>query len=171
MRAGHQSLAGFHNNNIGNVTVVINGNNYSLDIPLAFGQGAPGTDDVIPDDDDAAESFWLMPSTDADHATPDQVREWPVTDNHDRVGLVVRVDAANMIGDTAQLIVTKNGVDTAVAVTIPMGATANVTLSDERGLTLVPGDRVGVRFAPGDDLEGACTLRCEARLRARFEEV
>ena len=139
---------------------------WTLDLVTSFGHGLPDTDDNLPDNDGVAESFWLSPTIDADHATPDQVREWPlgVGDDTSFVQLIAQVDAADLAGDAAQLIVTINGVDTAIAVDIPEGVSTALQLSAEGTVYAPAGYRIGVRFAPVDGMTGG-TLRVEARLR------
>ncbi len=141
--------------------------NWLFDLPLSFGQGLHDTDDTIPDLDGNAETFWLSPTLDSDHAEADQSHSWPTDDPLDYLRLIVYVDAASLPDGGGDLVVTVDDVDTDILVTIPAGASSGLTLQDE-GAAYVPAlSRIGVRFRPDEACTGG-TLRVEARLRGRW---
>lgn len=137
-------------------------NQWSL--ALSFGLGIAGVDDQIPE---VASSWWLTPNLTADLIVAAEVREWPAPVELGEVTLDVYVDAADLNSVGARLIVTVDGVDTAVEVTIPTGASAGLSLSATGDVPVPVGSRVGVRFAPDDETLDGETLRCEVMVGGR----
>lgn len=131
-----------------------------FDLYLSFGQGTDGTDNNLPTD----ESFWLGPQVDADHATVDQAREWPTDIALHFVKLLVYIDDAGISGETGvSFIVTLNGADTPISVSIPAGVTTGAELSIGAFLEVAANSRLGVRV-DGSGVTAGSKLRCEARL-------
>jgi hypothetical protein len=130
-----------------------------FDLVLSYGHGM-AADAELP----TATSFWFSPTTIADLARADQVREWVTTDALAFLAIVVRVDAAHLVTGGASFIVTVNGLDTAIALAVATGDTTDTTLQTSVLLPVAAGSRVGVRWN-GSALAAGSTLRAEIRLR------
>lgn len=96
---------------------------------------------------------------------PQQVREWPIARALAYVGLIVWVDAAEIIlaegGDDPRFIVTVDGVDTILQLVLTEGTHAGgELLSTGAFIDVAANSRIGVRF-DGTGLDAGCSLRCE----------
>lgn len=131
-----------------------------FDLFLSYGHGM-AIDANLP----ATTSFWFSPTTIADLARADQVREWVTEDELGFLELVVRVDAATLVTAGARFVVTVNGADTAIALDLAVGATADTTLETSALFAVAAGSKLGVRF-DGSSIGDGSTLRAEIRLRA-----
>jgi hypothetical protein len=130
-----------------------------FDLVLSYGHGM-AADAELP----AATSFWFSPTTIADLARANQVREWVTTDALAFLELVIRVDAATLTTAAGRYIVTVNGLDTAIGLDLPLGATADTTLRTSALFTVAADSRVGVRFN-GSAIGAGSSMRAEIRLR------
>lgn len=147
------------------------GTAHALDIALSYGHGQSTAQELPPHAED--DKWWFSPTAGADIATRGQVREWPVLKPLRRIGLVVRIDSANInagIGGTQYFFtVTVDGEETDCEVSIGTGAASNVTLMSEVDLLVSPTSKIGLKGEPdGEYTDG--TLRCEARVYG-FEDT
>lgn len=137
----------------------------TLTLELSYGHGIPGVDDSLPESEDTY-SFWLSPTTTADILIEGQVREFDSVEAHRSALLTVRVDVATLNdGATLDIAITVNGVESAIAVTIPTGATADTTFQSTGAITVAAGDTVGVSVATSQAMDDASVLRCEVLAR------
>jgi hypothetical protein len=139
-----------------------------FDLFLSYGHGIPGVDDSLPESE-GGYSIWLSPTTTADIAETGQVREWVSKVAHKRARLTVRVDSALLngtpAGATVDFVITVNGTPSAVAVTVPTGATADTTFELEAALAVDAGDLVGVAMSASQAMDDASTMRAEVEAR------
>jgi hypothetical protein len=137
------------------------GGGESFDLALSFGHGNGTTDQELP----ATASWWMTPTGTADDAQPNQVREWVTNRALRFVALLVFVDDANFSGDEApSLVVTVDGVDTAVTIPLPAGTDATGrTFTVSEALDVPADSKLGVKF-DGDGLSTTSSCRMEVRL-------
>jgi hypothetical protein len=131
-------------------------------LQLAYGQGNGTTDEAISGD---ATTWWLAAQSTADDVIPasgsPQSREWVTRNALGFIGITVRVDAATINGEIGlPLIITVDGADTAVAVTVAAGSTVGETLQQYAAIPIPAGSSVGVR-ADATQIDPGSTLRCE----------
>lgn len=139
-----------------------------FDLFVSYGHGIPGVDDSLPESE-GAYTLWLSPTTTADISEVGQVREWVSAAAHKFARLTVRVDAALLngtpAGATVDFVVTVNGTASAIAVTVPTGATADTTFELSGALAVAAGDLVGVALLTSQAMDDASTMRAEAEVR------
>ncbi len=131
-----------------------------FDLFLSYGHGM-AVDANLP----ALASFWFSPTTIADLAIAGQVREWVTEEALGFLELVVRVDAAHLVTGGGAFVLTVNGLDTALSLSLGAGDTADTTLATSALLPVSAGSKLGVRWNGSAAADGS-TLRAEIRLQA-----
>jgi hypothetical protein len=129
-----------------------------FDMFLSYGHGMD-VDANLP----AATSFWLTPTTLADLARADQVREWEVDHALSSLRLVVVVSESAGIGLGLPVIVTVDGVDIALSVLLPDGVSGDTSYEAFLVLDVPSGSFIGVRV-DGSALGAAASVRMQVRL-------
>jgi hypothetical protein len=128
-----------------------------FDLVLSFGHGITADQTLT-----GGVSFWFTPTTIADFAVANQVREWVTPEALGFVGLDVNVDAASFGEGAGAVVVTVGGLDTALSVPITDGDSG--VLQNSALLSIPAGSTVGVRWDPGSVADGSI-FRAEIRLR------
>lgn len=128
---------------------------------LSFGHGIPDEDDNLPEPEGEEPAvFWLSPTTNADIATVNQVREWPAGTALSHLGMVGQVDRVDLTGGDIFIEITVDGVGTGILATLSDGETGRFTVDDD---FLVPANSdVGVAVIAPFGVSG--NLRMQVRL-------
>lgn len=147
-------------------TIEGGGDAYAFDLALSYGHGNGVAGELPPHAE--FDDWWFSPTAGADIATRSQVREWPVLIPLRRIGLVVRIDSADVVegspgGVQYFFTVTVDGEETDCEVYISGGAISDITLSSEIDLLVAPTSKIGLKAQPGNNYASGY-LRCEARI-------
>ncbi len=133
----------------------------SFELALSFGHGMEA-DTHLPSNT----AFWLSPTTIADIAAGFDpsfaVREWPLDQSLENVGLDLVVDLSDFPGKTLPVIVTVDGVDTAIVITVPDAISSPTVLQASAALAVSAGSAIGVRVDGSLIFDGALIM--QARL-------
>jgi hypothetical protein len=137
-----------------------------FDLFTSYGHGVPGIDDLLPVTESGYE-LWQTPTGIADLAEINQVREWVTLTALANVGIIARIDAAQMNilgGGVASLVVTVDGADTGVSFVIPAGTTSNTTFQASGAAPIPAGHKLGLAFRSTGAVDTGSALRGEFRL-------